>query len=240
MLSFSQLSKSGARCKVHLALLFVFATALANAQTIRPVRSEYRMQANGSFELVNDTFTPVNIILEAQSFDVTETGEIRYRKLDPSIHVKFSTPSFRIQPKQTYTVFYKATADKLPAWFVIYAGYSNLPLRSGTGMNVVLKLPHTVYILPKKDATKAEIKVVRSEFNSQTKKLFLELHSNSANFARVLAVQVAGGKGLEDGGFPMYPGGTRRVEVDWKDSQPPTKVAFRFENYRIESPITPK
>jgi hypothetical protein len=187
---------------------------------------------------VNDTFTPVNVILEAQSFDVTQTGEIHYRKLDPSIHVKFSAPSFRIPPKQTYTVSYKATADKLPAWFVIYAGYADLPVRTTTGMSVVLKLPHTVYILPKKDATKSEIKVVRSEFDSVAKKLRFELHSDSANFARVLEVRVSGGKGLENGGFPMYPGGTRVLELDWKESEPPTKVAFRFENYRVESSIT--
>ncbi|MBI4462860.1 MAG: hypothetical protein HY653_08150, partial [Acidobacteria bacterium] len=52
--------------------------------------------------------------------------------------------SFRLPPQQTFYVFYEATADRLPAWFTIYCGFSGLP--SYEGINVVVELPHTVYL----------------------------------------------------------------------------------------------
>jgi hypothetical protein len=95
-------------------------------------------------EYVNDSLTPLNVVLEAKSFTVSEDGEIDYRPLDPNIHLKLSTTSFRIQPKQTYYVFYEASAPPNPAWFVIYASFSGFPFRTAHGMNVRLQLPHTV------------------------------------------------------------------------------------------------
>jgi len=57
--------------------------------------------------------TPLNVVLEAKSFTVSETGEISYRALDPNIHLKLSTTSFRIQPQQTYYVFYEASSPQI-------------------------------------------------------------------------------------------------------------------------------
>jgi hypothetical protein len=234
----------GARC-LHLALFFASLAAAspnsASAQTIAPVRSEYRVEADGEFRLVNDSFTPLYVVLEPQSFEVSENGEIKYGQLAPSIHVKFSATSFRIQPKQTYTVGYKAKADKLPAWFVIYAKFSGLPVRTASGMNVSINLPHTVYILPKKDADRSELKVIQAEFNPVAKKVFLETKSNSERFARVLSSQLEGSKKKIDGpGFPMFPGGTRRIEIDWPENEPPVRATLIFENYKIEAPIQQK
>jgi hypothetical protein len=229
---------------LHLAL-FIFTliglTAAANAQTITPVRTEYRVEANGEFQLVNNSFKPINVVLEPQAFRVSEDGEISYGPLDSSIHVKLAATSFRIQPKQTYTVAYSAKADKLPAWFVIYAKFTDLPVRTSSGMNVSINLPHTVYILPKKDADKSELKVVRAEFDPSAKKVFVEMHSNSERFARVLTTQVDAGKKKIDGpGFPMYPGGTRKIQIDWNESERPLKALLVFENYKIEAPIQQK
>ena len=91
----------------------VFALSLsasAMAQTVRPVISELGNPAKGRVEYVNDSLMPLNVVLEAKSFTVSERGEIAYRPLDPDIHLKFSATSFRIQPKQTYYVFYEASA----------------------------------------------------------------------------------------------------------------------------------
>ena len=74
---------------------------------------------------------------------------LSYRPLDPNIHLKLSATSFRIQPKQTYYVFYEASAPPSPTWFVIYASFSGFAFRTAQGMNVRLQLPHTVYLLPK-------------------------------------------------------------------------------------------
>jgi hypothetical protein len=191
--------------------------------------------------LVNNSFTPVTVILEVQSFHVSEDGEISYGPLDPSIHVKLGATSVRIQPKQEYTVAYKAKADRLPAWFVIYAKFTGLPMRTSSGMNVSINLPHTVYVLPKKDADRSELQVVRADFDPAKRKVLVEMQSHSERFARVLTTQVAGSKKKVDGpGFPMYPGGIRRIEVDWPEAERPLRALLLFENYKIEAPIQQK
>ena len=126
------------------AFLAFVAVAMGHAQTVRPVINELSNPAKGRVEYVNDSLTPLNVVLEAKSFSVSETGEITYRPLDADVHLKLSTTSFRIQPQQTYYVFYEATAPKSPTWFVIYAAFSGFPFRSAQGMNVRLELPPTV------------------------------------------------------------------------------------------------
>src|SRR3569833_1898829 len=83
----------------------IFAVGAA-AQTVRPLINEMSNPSKGRVEYVNDGLTPRNVVLEAKSFTVTETGDINYRPLDPDIHLKLSATSFRIQPKQTFYVFF--------------------------------------------------------------------------------------------------------------------------------------
>jgi hypothetical protein len=76
------------RKSVAALFLFVcFATAL-QAQTVRPLIAELGNPAKGRIEYVNDSVTPLNVVLSAKSFTVSETGEISYRPLDPNIHLK--------------------------------------------------------------------------------------------------------------------------------------------------------
>lgn len=227
----------------HVALFLgsLGSIATANAQTVSPVRSEYRVEANGEIQVTNNTFKPITVVFEVQSFKVSETGEISYGPLDPSIHVKLAATSVRLQAKQSYSVAYKAKAEKLPSWFVIYAKFTDLPVRTSSGMNVSINLPHTVYVLPKKDADRSELKVVAAEFDPNAKKVFVEMQSHSERFARVLTTRLAGGKKIIDGpGFPMYPGGTRKIEIDWSEIERPTRAMLVFENYKIEVPIEQK
>src|SRR6266496_5450899 len=137
----------------------------ASAQTVRPVINELSNPAKGRVEYVNDSFTPLNVVLEAKSFSVSETGEISYRPLDPSIHLKLSTTSFRVQPQQTYYVFYEANSPQSPSWFVIYANFTGFAFRTAQGMNVRLQLPHTVYLLPKHSVEKSELHIPRAELD---------------------------------------------------------------------------
>src|SRR6266536_5569175 len=109
-----------ARRQLASGLLLLAMSAVAGAQTVRPLINELSNPAKGRVEYVNDGLTPLNVVLEAKSFTVSETGEISYRPLDPSIHLKLSTTSFRVQPQQTYYVFYEASAPQSPSWFVIY------------------------------------------------------------------------------------------------------------------------
>src|SRR5438477_6059766 len=186
-------------CRFLAGPLFLLALATgAVTQTVRPLINELSNPAKGRVEYVNDSLTPLNVVLEAKSFSVSETGEISYRPLEANIHLKLSTTSFRIQPQQTYYVFYEASTEPSPAWFVIYANFSGFPFRTAQGMNVRLQLPHTVYLLPKQQAEKADVRVVRAELDTTDNKVLLEVENTGDNFGRVLQTQLANGKKKED------------------------------------------
>src|SRR5438270_13081100 len=170
--------------------VLIFASG-AFAQTVRPVINELGNPAKGRVEYVNDSLFPLNVVLEAKSFTVSEMGDISYRTLDPNIHLKFSTTRFRIQPQQTYYVFYAASAPTSdPAWFVIYANFSGFPFRTQQGMNVRLQLPHTVYLLPKERVEKPDVHVVRAELNSSKNKALVDVENTGNNFGCVLGTHM--------------------------------------------------
>ena len=230
--------KTRVRSLVLCALGNFCFTGVAIGQTIQPVLSEYRGQASGRFTLINNSFLPVNVVIEPKSFTVSEDGEITYRPLDSDIHIKFSVTSFRIPPKQSFSVAYQARASTLPAWFVVYAGMTGSPVRTSSGMNIQILLPHTVYILPKKDAPKNELKIVKASFDTTNKIVSLEVESESDFFARVLVTEVhAGKKKIETQGFPIYPHKHRRLDVQWKEDEVPDIAVFSFRDFKIETPI---
>jgi hypothetical protein len=226
----------------------IFALVLsagALGQTVRPVISELGNPAKGRVEYVNDSLTPLNVVLEAKSFTVSEEGEISYRPLDPNIHLKLSATSFRIQPQQTYYVFYEASAPPSPTWFVIYASFSGFPFRTAQGMNVRLQLPHTVYLLPKQRAEKSDVRVVRAELNTAGNKVLLEVENRGDNFGRVLQTQLANGRKKQEApGFPIFPHSRRILEVpiDAKvaGETAPTEVSFQFDNFKVEEKLQAK
>jgi len=223
-----------------VALVF---SAGAIAQTVRPVISELGDPAKGRVEYVNDSLTPLNVVLEAKSFTVSEKGELSYRPLDPSIHLKLSATSFRIQPKQTYYVFYEASATPSPNWFVIYASFSGFPFRTAQGMNVRLQLPHTVYLLPKHRTEKADVRILRAEFDSVDNKVLLEVENTGDNFGRVLQTQLANGRKKQDApGFPIFPHSKRILEVplEAKADVVPDEVSLQFENFKVEGKLQVK
>jgi hypothetical protein len=223
---------------VRTLLVFSLLAGGAHAQTIQPLLSEYRNEANGSLRLVNDSFAPSNVVLEAKSFTVNEDGEIAYRPLDPEIEVKFSSNSFRIQPKQVVTVNYRATAKVLPAYFVVYAGFTGTGLRTQSGLNVNILLPHTVYILPKKDARKDELQV-EAAYDPEAHKVRLQVASSSDAFARVLITEVVGNKKkVEEAGFPVYPHKSRKFEVEWSEAEPPKKLVLHLRGFKLEVPLS--
>jgi len=220
-------------------------SAGAAGQTVRPVISELGNPAKGRVEYVNDGLTPLNVVLEAKSFTVSEQGEINYRPLDPDIHLKLSATSFRIQPKQTFYVFYEASAAPDPAWFVIYASFSGFPFRTAQGMNVRLQLPHTVYLLPKQKTEKTDIRVVRAELDEAHNKVLLEVENTGRSFGRVLQTQLANGRKKQDApGFPLFPHSRRILEVPLdskaeRDSTP-TELSLQFDGFKVEEKLQVK
>jgi hypothetical protein len=227
---------------LRIAVLFaacVAACSVASAQTVRPLIAELGNPARGRVEYVNDSNFPLTVVVEAKSFQVSETGQMTYSPLDPKIKLKLSATSFRIPPQQSYFLFYDASAEDAPAWFVIYAAFSGFPMKTQQGLNVRLELPHTVYLLPKKSLEKPEVQISKAEFNVATKKLTLVLENNGPSFGRVLTSTLVGGKKQEGPGFPVFPHGKRIFEYSWEGDGAPDKIQLEFEKFKIEAPVTP-
>lgn len=225
-----------------VTLCLLIAGAAANAQTVRPVINELGNPAKGRVEYVNESLTPLNVVLEAKSFTVSETGELSYRPLDPNIHLKLSTTSFRIQPQQTYYVFYEASAPQSPSWFVIYAAISGYPFRTAQGMNVRLELPHTVYLLPKQSVGKPDIRIQRAELNREQNKVRLEVENTGDYFGRVLETQLLYTKKKQEGpGFPIFPHSKRILEIPLDEKAEaenvPVDFVLHFQNFKVEGKL---
>ena len=218
---------------------FLGMASFAPGQTVRPVISELGNPAKGRVEYVNDSDTPLNVVLEAKSFTVSETGEISYGPLDPAIHLKLSANSFRIQPRQTYYVFYEASTEAAPAWFVIYAAFSGFPFRTQQGLNVRLQLPHTVYLLPKQAAEKSQMHIRRAEYRPQSNDVLVEVENTSATVARVSETAIYYGKKNEGGpGFPVFPHSRRIMAIPLESNRSgedtPQRVVLNFPNFKLE------
>lgn len=212
---------------------------LANAQTVRPLIDEFGNPAKGRVEYVNDASVPLNVTVEAKSFTVSETGTISYRPLDSNVHLKLSATSFRIPPQQSYFLFYEASSDKTPAWFVIYAAFSGFGIRTAEGMNVRVQLPHTVYLLPKERAGKTDVHIVSAKYDATSKKVTVVTENSGAYFGRVQQAFVSADKKREEvSGFPVFPDSRREMQYDWTGDQPPDKVTLEFEKFKVEGEVT--
>ena len=220
-----------------LSWMYLLAASIS-AQTVKPVIAELGNPAKGRIEYYNDSLTPLNVVLEPKSFTVSETGELSYRPLDSTIHLKLSTTSFRIPPQQSYYVFYEANTAATPGWFVIYAAFSGFPFRTQQGMNLRLELPHTVYLLPKKSLGKSDVQVDRLEFKPAEKKLIVEVENTGETFGRVQQTIVDFGKKKQEApGFPIFPHGKRIVEIALEQNEAPTGVVLEFTDFKVEEKV---
>ncbi|HEU4724235.1 MAG TPA: hypothetical protein VFU59_02955 [Candidatus Eisenbacteria bacterium] len=218
-----------------LALLFTAAPAVA--QTVRPVIVEYQgKRVHGRFELVNDQLMPVNVILEARSFDVTEEGDPVYRPLDGGVKLKLSEMSFRLPAQQARTIFFEARAESVPTWFTIYATFSGMPRRQG--IDVEVELPHTVYMLPKQPLGATDVKVESAVWDSVAKNVALRLRNVGPRLGRVEAAEARGKKEKREvGSFPLLPGASRRVLIPWDAPVAPATYRLKFQRFVLEDSL---
>jgi hypothetical protein len=225
--------RSFMRCRGVVFLAFLCTSALSGrAHTLRPVIAEYQEKARARFELVNDSLVPLNVVLEPKSFSLSEDGTPTFRPLDKDIHLKLSTMSFRIPPQQTHYVFYEATADRYPAWFVIYATFAGLPKQSG--LNVQLEIPHTVYLLQKQPLEEGDVQIQSAEYLPASHEITIELENSGERFGRVDQVEIIGEHDRTSApGFPLMPHSRRKVQAEWKGAQPPQRVQVRFRRFRL-------
>ena len=225
---------SGAKKLAFALLLFA---PCCYSQTVSPVIVEYKVKAEGRIALTNNTLTQMAVVVEPRSFSIAPDGNGRYRPLDPGIHVQLSSMSFRIDPGQTYYIFYKAKADKLPAWFTLYSTFSSVQHTSGLDIRILL--PHTVYIYPKRPLGQGNtVQVTHVSYSPVAKRIVCDLENNSSDLDRVQEVEIiSGGKSISAPGFPMLPGGRRRLEFAWNESGPPETIQFRLQHSRLKLPI---
>jgi hypothetical protein len=220
-----------------LGLALLICGCCAHAQTVSPVIVEYKVKASGRIALTNNTLLPMAVVLEPKSFSINPDGNGVYRPLDPDIHLKLSTMSFRIDPGQTYYVFYSATADKLPAWFTLYSVFSSL--HHTEGLDVRILLPHTVYLYPKKQMGGADIAVDQAAWNAASNKLVCDIENNGADLERVQQVRIEAGAQSETApGFPLLPGGKRHLELSWSAKEPPQNIRFQLEHSTLQKSIS--
>jgi hypothetical protein len=230
------------RLSLKAACLLFFALPLG-AQTVRPLIDENIVQerdkkAKGKIEYVNDTLEPLTVTLDMQSFTVSDTGKISYRPLDNSIHVKFSASSFRIPPKQSYLVFYEATADSIPNWFVVYATFAGYKETTAEGLKIHLLLPHTIYLLPKQEVKKDELVVKTAKYDPDAKVVTVRVENTGPAFCRVLEAKITSSQ-EESGsnGFPVFPHSEREVQIPWSGKESPKKLALQLQPFHLEQSI---
>lgn len=229
-----------ARLVLALGAVAPFLPAVLPAQSVSPPIVEYQERARSSFQLSNGSIFPLTVVLDVHGFDVTEAGEVVASPLDTArVHVKLSATSFRLAPRATYTVFYEARADSLPAWFSVTAAMSGA--RTDNGLNLRLILPHVVYLNQKEPLHKEEVVVRRLDVNSAARTARVQLENLSPHLGRVLELQLATAKGQSRsaGAFPLLPGHRRWAQVDWDLDQPPERVTLRFAKFAIDTALTP-
>ncbi len=232
----ARLCQKGAACLVAGVLALLTAPAVAVAQSVRPVIVEYKGQARGKVELVNNSLFPINVVLEPKSFDINEAGQGLYRPLDSSIHLKLSAMSFRIPPQQSRYAFYEATPDTLPSWFVLTCTFSGPPRQSG--LNIQLELPHTVYMVQKNPLSEGNVNVQSASFQSASRRVVIRLESLSPNLGRVMEWQASSGQQTRHfAGFPLLPRNSREMQGDWDATDPPDRIEVRFQHFTIKRPL---
>jgi hypothetical protein len=213
-------------------------------QTVQPLIDENIAKGpgktvSGKIEYINDSTQPLTVILEPKSFTVSETGELSYRALDEGIHAKFSTMSFRIAPKQNFFVFYEASAEKLPSWFVVYATFAGFRERTQEGFRIQIQLPHTIYLLPKREVQEEELVVRAAEYRASDKKVVVRVENTGPAFGRILEADVTSIKDrATQGGFPVFPFSQRQVEIPWEGGGSPAKLQLRLARFKLEQGVT--
>ena len=215
------------------------ASAPAAAQSVSPPIAEYQQRARSSFQLSNSGLFPLSVVLEVHGFSVNEEGEVQDAPLDTSkVHVKLSAMSFRIPPRGSYTVFYEATADSLPAWFNIVSAISGT--RTENGLNVRILLPHVVYLNQKERLRREQVAVRSLELDRATGKLRVQLENLGPNLGRVQQVTASAGKttSAPGAGFPLFPHTRRWTELDWAGPESPERLTVRFSRFSVDTVLT--
>ncbi len=224
------------RASSALLVFLALCSVPSQGQTVSPVIVEYVEKAQGKFEVINNSVYPLNVVLEPRSFSVDASGNPTFYPLDPGIRVRLSSMSFRLPAHQTYVVFYEAGADRLPAWFTIYATVAAPP--TAKGMKIALALPHTVYLLTKKSLAPDSVRFIRAEYLAGQRCVEVEVENRGEEFGRVREAEIISASGKKTyASFPLFPGQRRTLRLEWEESREPQSVVLKFRHFKVEHRI---
>ena len=224
------------RVPITLALALAAIARAAGAQSISPPIAEYREKPSGSFTVRNESVFPLTVTLQPRGFRVTEDGEVIVEPLDTTrIRLSLSTLSFRLQPRQGYTVFYDARVDSMPAWFTIWSAITGA--KTAGGVNIRIELPHVVYVYQKQRLTAPDVHITSVRWLRQQRQVVVEVENTSPRLGRAQELLVTAAKvpPVRGSPFPSFPAGRRRSIVPWTAEVPPERVTVRFDGFRLES-----
>lgn len=220
-----------------LPLLLATQVVRVAAQSVSPPITEYRgAKARGSFVVGNQTLYPLTVVLSPKGFKVNEEGDLTDVPLDTArVKLKLSTLSFRLQPRQSYTVFYEVQADTVPYWFNIWSGVTGSKTESG--INLRIELPHVVYLNQKEKLRDTDVTIRWVHYRPADKQIVVEFGNTSPRLGRVQSITASAekAKSQEAAGFPLFPQTVRRMRMPWPDSLPPQKIEARFDGFRLTS-----
>lgn len=229
----------------HLSLLLAgmllaVGAARADAQTIRPLVAEFQTAARGKVELVNEGDRPLTVVVELKGFSVDEGGTVHDEPLPTDLRVKLSATSLRIPPRQSRFVFYEATSSRHTSWFSIVARFSGYSRTQLSGVDVQLELPHFVYLLPRNGLAAEELRVAEWAFDAHARHVTVVVENRGEHFGRPVELELLGANSrTKTRGFPLLPGGRRRVEFEWSGDEPPRRIVIRGRGLTFESELPP-
>ena len=145
----------------------------------------------------------------------------------------------RLAPHQTAHIFYKASADNVPAWLCVYASFTSI--QKNPGLNVRILLPHTIYLYQREALQRNAITVGNVKYDAGHHLVTCELTNTSTLAGRAASVEVTGkGGSASQGGFPMLPHETRLLSIEWTANQPPRDIAIQFPHFSMKIPVDSK
>jgi len=221
---------------IALALMLAAATRAVGAQSISPPIAEYREKPSGTFTVRNESVFPLTVTLQPRGFRVTENGEVIVEPLDTTrVRLSLSTLSFRLQPRQGYTVFYDARVDSVPAWFTVWSAITGA--KTAGGVNIRIELPHVVYVYQKQRLAASDVRITSVRWLRQQRQVVVDVENTSPRLGRAqeLLVTAANASPVRGSPFPSFPASRRRSIVPWTAEVPPERVTVRFDGFRLES-----
>lgn len=222
----------------RLVACYLFLGCSLPGQTVQPLIAEYNGKGAGSFVVSNSSFQDVAVVLEPQSFRIDPEGKGVYRPLDPGIHVQLSATSLRLGPRESQSVFYKVSADALPAWFTIYATFA--PFHPGAGVNLHIMLPHTVYLYSKRPLGREDVRIDDLTYDAQPHQVTVQISDVGGAAGRAQGVELSSAKTHSSAaGFPLLPGSPRRLVLPWNEGDAPTQLHVTFDHFTLKLPIAP-